>query len=94
MPTRRDLEALHEPPTEEKEAFHALVFRAHKKFGPLPAELIAKHVLEITRDADWPVRREALEALLRRQAFGRGDELRIDGRPSGGQGLGLYTTRR
>ena len=95
MPTpRRDLEALHEPPTEEKEAFQALVSRAHKKFGAVPAELIAKHVLEITRDADWPVRREALEALLRRQAFGRGDELRIDGRPPGGHGLGLYTTRR
>jgi hypothetical protein len=48
----------------------------------------------VTRGADWPVQRDALEALLRRFAFGRADRLEIVARPRQGRRLGLYATRR
>ena len=40
------------------------------------------------------MRREALETLLRRFAFGQADRLQIVTRPGGGGPLGLYATRR
>jgi hypothetical protein len=40
------------------------------------------------------VQRDALEALLRRFAFGRADQLQIVARPPKGRRLGLYATRR
>jgi superfamily II DNA or RNA helicase len=60
----------------------------------VPPELIARHILSTTRGADRPVQRDALEALLRRFAFGRTDQLRIVARPPKGRRLGLYATRR
>ena len=53
-----------------------LLARAHRKTGAVPSELL--------------VRREALEALLRRVAFGKADGLQIVSRPAGGRLLGLY----
>lgn len=53
------------PALEETETYQTLLARAEGKTGSLPASLIVKHVLSVTRDADWPVQREALEALLR-----------------------------
>jgi superfamily II DNA or RNA helicase len=78
----------------DDEAYETLLSRAHRKTGAVPAKLIVRHVLAVTANADWPVRREALEALLRRIAFGKADGLRIVSRPSGGRLLGLYATRR
>ena len=66
----------------EAEAYQTLLARAHRKTGAVPAELVVRHVLSVTGDADWPVRREALEALLRRIAFGKADGLQIVSRPA------------
>src|SRR5437867_4012105 len=76
------------------EAYPTLLARAQRRTGRLPPELIARHILSMTRGADWPVQRDALEALLRRFAFGRADRLQIVARPRKGRRLGLYATRR
>jgi hypothetical protein len=78
----------------ETEAYQTLLARAQRRTGRVPPELIAGHILSVTRGADWPVRRDALEALLRRFAFGRTDRLQIVARPPKGRRLGLYATRR
>jgi len=87
------------PPTTaafpaEAEAYQTLLARAHRKTGRVPPDLIVRHVLSATRGGDWPVQRDALEALLRRFAFGRADALQILARPPRGQLLGLYATGR
>jgi superfamily II DNA or RNA helicase len=86
--------ALPDAPADEQEAFRVLLARAHRKTGAIPAELLVRHLLSTASDADWPVKREALEALLRRLAFGKTDGLAIASRPVGGRLLGAYTTRR
>src|SRR6266508_1428299 len=78
----------------ETEAYQTLLARAQRRTGRVPPELIARHVLSVTRGADWPVQRDALEALLRRFAFGRADQLEIVARPPRDRRLGLYSTRR
>ena len=64
-----------------------------QRFGAIPSELLTEHVLRCTTDADFPVRKGAMEALLRRQGFARRDELRVASRPAGGRALGEYVTR-
>ena len=63
-------------PTDEQEAYQILLSRAHRKTGAIPAELLVRHVLSTTAEADWPVKREALEALLRRMSSARPTALR------------------
>ncbi|MEO7272784.1 MAG: SNF2-related protein, partial [Vicinamibacterales bacterium] len=75
------------------EAYQALLARAHRGTGAIPPERIVRHVLSVTRGGDWPVQREALDAVLRRCASARTDEIRVIRRPRGGP-LGLYATRR
>jgi SNF2 domain-containing protein/helicase-like protein len=78
----------------ETEAYQTLLARARRRTGRVPPELIARHVVSVTRGADWPVQRDALEALIRRFAFGRADRLEIVARPPQDRLLGLYATRR
>jgi len=78
----------------ETEAYQTLLARAHRKTGRVPADLIVRHILSVTRGGDWPVQRDALEALLRRFASGKADGLQIVARPPRGRILGLYATRR
>ena len=54
---------------------------------------IVRHVLSVTHGGDWPVQRDALDAVLRRCASAHTDEIQIVGRPRG-RLLGLYATRR
>ncbi len=75
------------------EAFAALRDMAEKKFGAVPADALAHQVLHVTQGADWPVKRAAMSALLRRSGFAARDELRVAKRPGGGKRLGIYTTR-
>jgi SNF2-related domain/Helicase conserved C-terminal domain len=77
----------------ESEAYQTLLARAQRKTGGVPAERIVRHVLSVTQGGDWPVQREALEAVLRRCASARSDEIQIVGEPRGRR-LGLYATRR
>ncbi len=81
-------------PVGEQEAYQVLLARAQRKTGSIPPDLLVRHVLSVTEEADWPVKREALEALLRRLSFGRTDGLTIASRPPDGRVLGCYSTRR
>ena len=59
------------PPRSTDEALDALVQIAGRRTYPIPADLLARHALELPGEWDWPVRRAALEALLRRLASAR-----------------------
>jgi hypothetical protein len=75
------------------ETYQALLARAHRRTGGVPPESIVRHVLSVTQGGDWPVQRDALDAVLRRCASAHTDEIQMVRRPSG-QPLGLYATRR
>jgi hypothetical protein len=77
----------------ESEAYQALLARAHRRTGRVPPESIVRHVLSVTQGGDWPVQRDALDAVLRRCASVHTDEIQMVRRPHGGP-LGLYATRR
>jgi superfamily II DNA or RNA helicase len=77
----------------DSETFQTLLARAHRRTGRVPPESVVRHVLSIARGGDWPVQRDALEAVLRRCASTHSDEIQIVGRPRGLR-LGLYSTRR
>ncbi len=79
---------------EETEAYATLVARVGRSSPKIPAEILARHILETVPAQEWPVRVEAMDALLRRLESGRKDELRIESRPEGDKLLGLYATRR
>jgi hypothetical protein len=77
----------------ESETYQTLLARAHRRTGGVPPEHLVRHVLSVTRGGDWPVQRDALDAMLRRCASTLADEIRIVERP-GSRRLGLYATRR
>ncbi|HZW32110.1 MAG TPA: DEAD/DEAH box helicase, partial [Isosphaeraceae bacterium] len=81
-------------PVEESEAYRVLIGRTFKKTGKLPAEALVRHVLACVPAEEWPVRVEAMDALLRRVEAVHQDKLRIEARPADGRLLGLYATRR
>ncbi|MBC8073830.1 MAG: hypothetical protein IAG13_36265, partial [Deltaproteobacteria bacterium] len=78
-------------PDDHPHTLELLTQLARGRFGRIAPELIATHVLATTPDADWPVRRAALEALVRRQSFAERDGLRVIDRPSRTT-LGSYRT--
>ncbi len=63
---------------------------AGKRFGAIPARLVALHILEVTKGGDFPLRRAALEALLRRKAAATREALRAVHVPAR-SATGLYT---
>jgi superfamily II DNA or RNA helicase len=77
----------------ETEAYQTLSARAHRRTGRVPPETIVRHVLSVTTGGDWPVQRDALDAVLRRCASAHTDDVQIIGRPRG-RVLGSYATRR
>src|SRR5712692_3267259 len=77
----------------ESETYQTLLARAHRRTGGVPPERLVRHVLSVTHGGDWPVQRDALDAVLRRCASTRTDGIQIVGRP-GGRLFGLYATRR
>src|SRR6266851_1608538 len=77
----------------ESETYQTLLARAHRRTGGVPPESIVRHVLSVTHGGDWPIQRDALDAVLRRCASTHTDEIQIVGRPRGRR-LGLYATRR
>jgi superfamily II DNA or RNA helicase len=78
----------------ETETFQALLARAHRHTGDIPPDAIVRHVLSVTEGGDWPVQRDALDAVLRRCRSAHADEIEIVKRPPRGRLLGLYRTRR
>ncbi len=81
-------------PDGDSEAARVLRSLAHGKTGRIPSDLIVAHVMAVTSGAGWPVRRAAMEALLRRLRFAERDGLRVAARPARGKPFGLYSTRR
>jgi superfamily II DNA or RNA helicase len=74
------------------EALQVLTGLARGRFGRIAPERIALHLIAATPEADWPVRRAALDALARRYSFATRDGVRIAQRPESGV-LGTYRTR-
>src|SRR6266550_2688656 len=75
------------------ETYQTLLARAERRTGRVPTDWIVRHVLSVTDGGDWPVQRDALDAVLRRCASAETDEIQILQRPRG-KLLGLYATRR
>ncbi len=86
-------EALFPPDADQREAYDTLLHMARRKTGRIPPGLLAGHVVEVYREADWPVKRAAMEALLRRFDFARKDALCLAAAPARGKPLGPYRTR-
>ena len=53
-------------PVEETEAYETLLGRVSRRTGKIPPEVLVRHVLAIVPAAEWPVRVEAMDALIRR----------------------------
>jgi hypothetical protein len=83
-----------DPSSDEFEARRVLVARVGRRGGVLPASLLVRQVMNLVPASEWPVRVEAMDALLRRLDMARKDELVLDTRPSDHAALGPYTTRR
>ena len=76
------------------EAYSVLLSLAQRRTLHIPAEYLVRYVLTLHAETDWPVRRAALEAVLRRVASARREDLRVEKRPPKGEVRGLYRTRR
>ena len=63
--------------TNDSEAYQVLVQMAGRRTLPVPGDLIARHVLALQGSWDWPVRRAAMEAVLRRFGSVRGQEIAV-----------------
>ncbi len=81
-------------PVEETEAYETLIGRVFKRTGKIPPESLVRHILANVPASEWPVRVEAMDALLRRLDAAHEDKLRVESRPPGGRMLGLWATRR
>jgi hypothetical protein len=83
-----------EQPNEspESESLRVLTGLARGRFGAIAPERIAQHVLAITPEGDWPLRRAAFDALARRYRFADRDELKVAERPKAGI-FGNYRTK-
>lgn len=78
----------------EAEARNELLDMARGKTGAVPEHVLVDHVLAVTAGSNWPVRAEAMRAVLRRCAFGKRDRLHVAMRPPEDQPLGIYRTGR
>ncbi|HEY5960482.1 MAG TPA: SNF2-related protein, partial [Polyangiaceae bacterium] len=85
------MESVADLPLEETKLW--LSDYAQRRFVPVPAELIAAHVIAVTKGADFPVRRAAIEALHRRMQNVESDELFVKQCPERTM-LGKYTIAR
>lgn len=77
-----------------EETLLTLTTHAKGRFGGIDGSRIAAHVIAVTRDADWPVRKAALEALSRRYGYAARDALKVVERPRGRGVLGVYRTAK
>ena len=66
------------------EARESLLQIAGRRTQPVPSELVVEHVLGLPGAWDWPVRRAALEAILRRLASVRAQEISVVDAPRKG----------
>lgn len=78
--------------TDESETCRALLGMVGRKSGSIPAKIVVRHVLAITEDMDWPVKKVACDEVLKRLAFSRRDKLKVVRRPEGRKVIGEYQT--
>src|SRR5579864_8855617 len=71
-------------PQDDTEAHAALVELAARRTLHIPADLLARHVLALPGAWDWPVRRAAMEAIVRRIASVRVQEISVPRAPQRG----------
>jgi hypothetical protein len=82
------------PLATESETYQILLSRAQGRTGGrIPPDRIVRHVLSVTQGGDWPVQRDALEAVLRRCASAHADDIQVV-RHAPARRPGLYATRR
>ncbi len=81
-------------PADLSETREVLGELARRKSGALPAQWLVEQVLRVTEGTDWPSRRAALDAVLRRLSFAARDELSVVQRPDGGMPFGAYALER
>ena len=86
--------AAQEAAVREKEAREDLLEILRKRFRPIPEEWMLPVLMRASEGGDANLRKEAIDALSRRFANAKRDELRIARRPLGGVVLGSYRTRR
>src|SRR5688572_2436990 len=79
-------------PITGDETYQTLLARAHRRTGGVSPARIVRHVLSVTHGGDWPVQRDALDAVLRRCASTHADEIQIVGRPPGQLGFGIIAS--
>jgi superfamily II DNA or RNA helicase len=82
-----------EAPRDFQETWDALIDIAGRGAGVPPA-LLAAQVFRVTGGADWPVRRAAMEALIRRARSAQGEQLVVASGPGRGQIWGRYAVGR
>src|SRR5664279_3543243 len=70
--------------SSDSEALEALRQLAGRRTLPIPPEMLIRHVLGLPGKWDWPVRRAAFEAVLRRLASARSQELAVSEGPARG----------
>jgi superfamily II DNA or RNA helicase len=75
-------------------AFTQLMEIARSRSAPFPPKRIVEHALAISASRDFELRREALEALLRRVASARSDGLTVADVRQAPHALGLFRLRR
>jgi hypothetical protein len=80
-------------PQTMEETLDELRSMAARRTGRIPAELLARHIVSITEGGDWPLRRAAMEAIVRRCKFGERDGLVVTCTPAGSV-FGSYVTGR
>jgi hypothetical protein len=83
-----------EPAADQTEAYQTLLARVGRRSPKIPADVLVRHVLRCVPPGEWPVRVEAMDALLRRLESVKRDGLRIGSRPEDGRLLGPYVTKR
>ncbi len=80
-------------PRTMEETLSELGSMAARRTGRIPAQFIARRVVAVTEGGDWPLRRAAMEAVLRRCKFGNRDGLVVTRAPAGSV-FGSYVTGR
>lgn len=76
----------------EKEIYQQMLTWLHKKIGSIPEEIMASHLLVVTKGTDFPVQNEATKEVTKRFGFLKRDKLKVINKPIKGKMLGRYTT--
>lgn len=74
------------------EARATIIGLLQRRTGCIPPELIADHILRVTKEMDWPVQLTACEEILKRFSSVHRDKLTVMRRPKTKSPFGIYRT--